>query len=93
MSYIHDLTLAQMRAANTVAVAVPIQNVEALLEELERTDAFGPFFDPFGWLAIRDNIPPHKEVARAFLAYRRVLEKYAVPAPDSTQQMLKGKAG
>lgn len=53
----------------------PVEDYQAVLDELERMDTVMPFLDPTAWMKGRDNLAGHRRAARAFVEFRRELEK------------------
>lgn len=79
MNYDEQLPIAQIKelidTACRFALLISTEQAERLVDEIARTDAFMPFTDPTGYRAISRNIPGHLATARAFLAFRRELER------------------
>lgn len=57
------------------AFLVRTEDVERLVAEIDRTDTLMPILDPTGWMKIRRNIPAHKKLAHALLAFRREIDE------------------
>lgn len=58
-----------------MAVAVPVEDAVALVNEFKRMETLMPLVDPTGFIAVSKTMPGHEEVARAFLDFRLRLEK------------------
>lgn len=58
-----------------LAVAIPLKDAVALVNELERMETLMPFTHPTAYLEIRGTLPGHMLGARAFLEFRSELEK------------------
>jgi len=52
-----------------------VQDAEALVAEIEKTDAVMPFFSPTDYLKVSATLLAHLELARAFLEFRRRIGK------------------
>jgi hypothetical protein len=70
-----DATLDMVQAFARVATCVSVVDAEALLREIEHTDAIMPILDPTAYMKIGANIPGHRRLVRAFLAFRRELRE------------------
>ncbi len=53
---------------------ISIEETKALLDEFQRTEALMPFLDPTGYRTIMKNIPDHRRVVAAFLAFQQEIE-------------------
>jgi hypothetical protein len=53
---------------------VTLEEAQALVKEIDRTETLMPIFGPSGYQKIRDSIGDHLILARAFLAFRSALE-------------------
>jgi hypothetical protein len=71
-----DMLTAQLHAIYRVALAVSVAEVEAYVSEIDRTETLMPLVDPTAYMRIGRNIPGHRDVARAFLDFRRELAKH-----------------
>lgn len=67
--------LARLKAWVGLALTFPTADVEKIAAEIERTDAFLPFYDPTGWLKLRKTLPTHAKIVAAFLTFRRSLDE------------------
>lgn len=56
-----------------LAVMVPLEAAEELVDEYRRAEAITPIFDPTGWMRVQGNWEGHYRLATAFLAFRRVV--------------------
>lgn len=65
-----------------LATGVSVEAAAQLVRKIDHVEAFAPLFDPTAYLQVRDNIPDHKKIAKAFLAFRRVLEEFAPPKEE-----------
>lgn len=59
------------------AFLVKTEDLQALVEKYQRLEITAPIFDPTAYLAVRKTMPGHVKVAKAFLAFRRVLDELA----------------
>ena len=69
-------TWQQVMGICYLAAQIPPAKVQALLDELGRTDTLMPILDPTGYRQIMGNISEHREVIQAFARLRSVIEKY-----------------
>lgn len=69
----HILGLAYLSAQ------VALADVKALLAEYDRTDALLPILDPKRYREVARNIPQHRAIAAAFLAFREAVERAGNP--------------
>lgn len=67
------LSIEELIAKQSMMVSV--EEAQAVVREIERTDSFMPFFDPSGYLKIRATMPEHLKLAKAFLAFRTILDE------------------
>lgn len=63
----------QIQTFARLCVLVSVADAQAVVEEMERTDAFLPFVDPTAWIKLSKTAPGHQRLARAFLAFRQEL--------------------
>lgn len=63
------------------AYLVPLDAIQACLAELDHVDAVMPITDPTAYRKISPNIPGHRAMLRAFLAFRVVIEEQSKPTP------------
>lgn len=72
-----ELIIGQVRAVVTVVSALRIEDLEAAAYEVERFDAFGPFFaNTSDYLRQRDDNLAFGDIIRALTAFRRVVAKH-----------------
>ncbi len=64
-----------IEAVAIVAMNIPLDSAEALVAKYDHVEAIAPVLSPGVWMDVRGTINGHKELARAFLKFRRVLEK------------------
>lgn len=61
--------------AQQAAAFVTIEEAAAVVAEFERWDTVMPIVDPTAWRETRKTAPDNLALARAFLAFRREVEK------------------
>jgi hypothetical protein len=66
-------TYGAIQIVARLALNIPLDEAQAVVNEMEHTDAVMPLIDPSGWLRIRATAPQHQRLARAFLAFRQEL--------------------
>jgi hypothetical protein len=66
-------TYATIQAIARMALFITPEEAQAVVAEMEHTDAVMPLIDPTGWLRISATAPGHQQLARAFLAFRQEL--------------------
>lgn len=57
----------------SLALNIPTEDAQELVNEIDRTMAFMPLTDPTGYKQIMFTADGHMDVARAFLVFRRQL--------------------
>lgn len=75
------LTKSQIDTVCQIALMIPVADAEAVLNEMGRMDALMPIVDPTGYRKIMRNVPGHEDEVRAFLTFRRELERIAPKEP------------
>jgi hypothetical protein len=72
-----DIEHTKMQVDNfsKLAMLLPVADVVDLLQEIDRTDAFLPFYDPSAYMRISHNLPDHRDLAQAFLTFRKELAR------------------
>lgn len=70
-----ELTKDQITSIAQLAQLVPVADVEDLVREIERTEAFSPIFAPTWFQQHGKHIDGHLELARAFLEFRKAIAK------------------
>lgn len=81
MSGRFDLTATQMmtkeliEALARMAIQVPVEDARDYVNHLDRVDAFASIFEPSDYMAVRDTLPGHTALAKAFLRFREEVEK------------------
>lgn len=58
-----------------MAMLIRVEDVQAVLTEINRTNTLMPLLDPTGYREIVDNIPRHTQIVRAFLDFRKKLDE------------------
>jgi hypothetical protein len=56
-----------------IAVLVPVEAVEQLVDKYRRVETLAPIFDPTAWIRVQHHAGGHAELARAFLAFRKTI--------------------
>ena len=70
-------TKERIDTLTTLATTITVEDAEALVREIERTEAFTPIFDPTWYQKHGKHIQDHLDLARAFLAFRREIDRLA----------------
>ena len=58
-----------------LALAVSVDEARRLVREFDHMDGLMPILDPTGYRQVMRNLPGHRRVAEAFLAFRQVLQE------------------
>ena len=64
-------TMQMMQNVARMLLLIPQEDIDAVLREINHTDAVMPLLDPTGWMRIADNIPSHRKVYQALSIARR----------------------
>lgn len=73
-------TYNNIRLVSQLALNIPLQDAQTVVQEMEHTKSFMPLIDPTGWLRIRGTAPGHQRLAEAFLRFRSELEQIVADA-------------
>jgi len=76
-----EMTKDQITSIAQIAQIVPVADVEDLVREIERTEAFSPIFAPTWFHQHGNHIDGHLALARAFLEFRKSIAKIAEGSP------------
>jgi hypothetical protein len=76
-----ELTKDQIMSITQIALFVPVADVEDLVREIARTEAFSPIFDPTWFQQNGKHIGGHLALARAFLTFRKSIAEIAEGSP------------
>ena len=57
-----------------VASAIPVADVQSLVNAYNHIEAFGPILDPTAWIGVHKTMPDHVRLAKAYLKFRQELE-------------------
>lgn len=69
-----ELTMESIQGLARMCMAISAEDIQAVLDEISRTESIMPLLDPTGYRDIQSNIPGHKRIVSAFLTFRKELE-------------------
>ena len=62
-------------ACARMALIVSVDDARRLVAEFDHMDGLMPILDPTGYRKIQRNLPGHRRVAAAFLAFRQIIQE------------------
>jgi hypothetical protein len=70
------MIVAKVSAITGAALAIPIEDLDALLNQWEREDTLLPILDPTAFMYRSPKIEKRMEIIRAFTTFRKAIEEH-----------------